>query len=302
MKNLKRQFELNVQSKNLFSGANKVVVAISGGVDSTTLAELTLNYFENPQEHVYLAHVDHQLRKGSYKEKEIINKQFKPRGIRIFHIIWEKKFHPKSGLEGAARDFRYKFYKSVCEKIGASRVLLAQHANDQAETVLLKIIRGEDWSAISSIPWSRKISNNSNIKVVRPLLNIPKKRFYVYAKMNHLKWIEDSTNKDINYTSRNKIRKIVLPCLKKINNNAVSNIAGFARQINDLKNDQLIEMLKIWINHLDSSFPIKRSQLEQFKKLLNNKKKPYGEIRLAKKHFLVKKKDEVFFKNKNKKI
>ena len=86
------------------------------------------------------------------------------------------------------------------------------------------------------------------------------------------------------------------------NNNAVSNIAGFARQINDLKNDQLIEMLKIWINHLDSSFPIKRSQLEQFKKLLNNKKKPYGEIRLAKKHFLVKKKDEVFFKNKNKKI
>lgn len=298
MKNLERQFQLNVQTKKLFAGNDKIVLAISGGADSTVLAQLFIKYLKDPAGHLILAHVDHDLRSDSFLEKELIDKQFAKYHVKIFHTKWPKADHPKRGVEAAARDFRYDFYKKIAAQAGAKRIALAHHANDQAETVLLKIIRGADWSTVASMSWSRPLFTDSDIQVIRPLLNVPKSSIYAYARQQGLRWIEDPSNQDPAYTSRNQIRNVVLPALEKINPDAVSNIADFSRQIADLKNDQLIEMLKIWINDQKKNLPISRRQLEEFKQLLDNKEKAHGQIQLADDQILVKNKKEIYLKKK----
>ncbi|MDN6968464.1 tRNA lysidine(34) synthetase TilS [Oenococcus sp. UCMA 17063] len=296
MRTLYRQFQLNVQAHKLFSGKQKLLLAISGGVDSTVLADLLFKYENNPQSHLFLVHIDHQLRRDSADETELIDSQFADRGLRVFHKKWPFEEHPVSGIENAARKFRYDFYKQIAFKVGAEKILLAQHADDQAETTLLKIIRGGDWQTVSAMSWSRTLETDSPIEVVRPLLNVEKAEIYDYAKKNHLKWIEDSTNRDPDYTSRNQIRNVVLPALKQINPNSAKNITAFAEQIREVNENQLIEMLKIWLHDSIGFLPIKRSQLEQFEKLLKNKKEPHGKINLTDGFSLIKDKDEIKIK------
>ncbi|SYW01195.1 tRNA(Ile)-lysidine synthase [Oenococcus oeni] len=296
MKTLYRQFQLNVQSHKLFSGRQKLLLAISGGVDSTVLADLLFKYESNPRSHLFLAHIDHQLRADSANETKLIDDQFANRGLCVFHEKWPLEKHPHSGIEDAARKFRYDFYKRMALKVGARKIILAQHADDQAETTLLKIIRGADWQTVSAMEWSRPLEKDSPIEVVRPLLNVEKSEIYDYAEKNHLKWIEDSTNKDPDYTSRNQIRNVVLPALKQINPNSARNIASFAEQIREVNENQLIEMLKIWLHDSIGFLPIKRSQLEQFERLLKNEKEPHGKIDLTDGFSLVKNKDEIKIK------
>ncbi|QAS69761.1 tRNA lysidine(34) synthetase TilS [Oenococcus sicerae] len=293
MKSLYRQFQLNIQGKKLFSSDENILLAISGGVDSTVLADLLYRYEKGATKHLFLAHVDHQLRPDSAEETKLIDRQFASLGLQVFHTKWPLADQPVSGIENAARQFRYDFYQQVADKIAAKKIILAQHANDQAETVLLKIIRGGDWETVSSMAWSRPLAQDSAIQIIRPLLNIKKTDIYDYARARKLHWIEDPTNQDPDYTSRNQIRQIVLPALEKINPRAVENISAFADQMRDLQDDQLLEMLKIWIHRSAGLIPIKRSQLKEFELLLDNEKQAHGRINLANGFSLIKEKKEI---------
>lgn len=299
MKSLYRQFQLNIQVHKLFTGHDRLLLAISAGVDSTVLADLLFRYEAQPASHLFLAHVDHQLRPDSFKEKEVIDGQFSSRGLQVFHTVWPLDQHPASGIENAARDFRYSFYEKIAKEHHISTIILAQHANDQAETTLLKLIRGADWETISAMNWSRPLSAHSSIRVVRPLLNIKKDDLYAYAKAAKLQWIEDPSNQDPSYTSRNQIRQVVLPALEKINPQAVEHIADFAQQIQRLKDDQLFEMLKIWVKSSAPQLPIKRSQIDQFEALLKNSQSPHGAVQLADHISLVKNNHKIQVRKEN---
>jgi tRNA(Ile)-lysidine synthase len=283
MIDLFRQTQLNIQNHKLFSGTDKIVIGISGGVDSITLADLLVRYFSHPSEHIILAHVDYHFREDSYIEKIVIDEFAKQNNIKVIHIDY-----PNDDLktELAAREFRYNFYKNVANDFQATKIALAHNADEQAETILLKLIRGGDWSQLVGIDWNRPFEND--LEIVRPLLNISKKQIYEYVENRQLKWTEDFTNNDPEYAARNLIRNEVLPKLKTINSKASENITDFALRIDNLETNLLPEMLRKWIKKQIPGVPIKESQLEDFSKLIENEKQPYGQIEIADNYLLKK--------------
>ncbi|MDR0898773.1 MAG: tRNA lysidine(34) synthetase TilS [Lactobacillaceae bacterium] len=292
MPDLYRTFQLNVQKHHLFEGNDQVILGISGGVDSITLANLLVRYFENPKQHIVLAHVDFHLREDSNNETQVVKDFALHNNLVLETTDWSKV--SENGIENAARVFRYDFYKKVAEKYQTKKIVLAHHANDQAETILLKLARGGDWRQFKGMSFTRDMGH---LTIVRPLLTVSKNEILEYAKENNLNWYDDYTNFDPEYTARNLIRNQVLPELTSINENAVENIANFGGWLSDLENNQLPEMLRIWLTETAPDLPIKESQLQDFSHLLENPKKPHGSLNLSDKKTLVKNNGSIDLKN-----
>ncbi|MDR2660461.1 MAG: tRNA lysidine(34) synthetase TilS [Lactobacillaceae bacterium] len=287
---LYRQFQLNVQKEKLLTGKDKVVIGISGGVDSMILANLMVRYFQHPEKQIFLAHVNYHLRDNSDDESHLIEEFAKKHNIIAELIDWNKPQNSNS-IERQARDFRYNFYEQVATKYGAKKIVLAHHANDQAETILLKLIRGGDWTQFAGMSFIRPTENGSEI--IRPLLNISKTNIINYAQLNQIEWVEDQTNFDPDYTARNTIRNLILPEMEKLNNKAVEHISDFGQFITNLESEMLPEMLRRWIKNQIPSQPLKEQQLEDFANLIQNSKKPYGKIELENGVFLKKEKNDI---------
>ena len=121
----------------------------------------------------------------------------------------------ENNFENEARKKRYNFYEEILNKYNSKYLLLAHHADDLIETVLMKIIRGSNIIGYAGI---KKIAKMNNYYIVRPLLDYTKDEILKYLKNNNIKYYEDITNSDTKYT-RNRFRHNLLPLLKKENNN-----------------------------------------------------------------------------------
>lgn len=180
-----------------------VVVAVSGGVDSVVLLDLMANAILSDK--LIVAHVNHGLRKESGAEEKFVENLAKEYGVG-FYI---KKLKLKSKSENAARKERYKFLRQVKDKTGAKYIITAHHLNDQVETVLLNLTRGSGPLDL----WGMEEYEGD---ILRPLLQFSKQELRSYAKRKKLKYVEDKSNKNLNF-SRNRIRHKVIPELEKIN-------------------------------------------------------------------------------------
>ncbi|WP_054658686.1 tRNA lysidine(34) synthetase TilS [Apilactobacillus ozensis] len=110
--------------------------------------------------------------------------------------------------------------------------MTAHHANDQAETVLMKLIRGNYIASLSGIDVERNFYQGH---LVRPLLNFDKPSIKQFAIDNQITWFEDATNKDLD-VQRNRFRNVILPLMQQENKNAVEHIGQFTSELSDLKN------------------------------------------------------------------
>lgn len=198
-----KKFKESVKRAGLCS-FEKIVVAVSGGVDSVVL----LNLFSglHPHENMIIAHVNHGIRKESSNEAQFVETLAKKYGIELVSKELNLK---KNSSEEEARDKRYAFLRKVASNFGATYLVLGHHADDQAETVLLKIFRGAGPASI----WGMKEHNGI---LWRPLLEVAKDEIVKYAKENKLKYVVDPSNQDIRY-SRNRVRLNILPEANKIN-------------------------------------------------------------------------------------
>ncbi len=198
----------------------KVLLAVSGGVDSMVLLHLLKNSgctFE-------VAHCNFNLR-GEDSEKDYL---FVKKSCLHFDVNFNGNkfettlFAKENGLsiQMAARELRYKWFKEIIETKKLQYLATAHHQNDQTETVLLNILRGKgsfSWEGMSVI-------NNS---IIRPLLNVSKKELIAYAKENKIEWREDSSNEKSDY-QRNYIRNTIIPELEKHFPSAENNLLQFA--------------------------------------------------------------------------
>lgn len=300
----KTEVEFQAEWKKMGVPANEtVLVAVSTGCDSMTLLSLLQRLPEKMRPTVQVAYVDHQLREQSKKETDFITKYCQKNGLVLFKNVWEKEFHPKKGIEESAREFRYRFFEKIMEETGIGYLLTAHHSNDQAETILMKAVRGGDLEQLVGIKSARTFGTGN---LLRPLLHFSKETLKEYAERNQIKYFEDETNA-LDDVLRNRLRHHVVPFLEKENRHFLTHVEELSLQLKDLldySDKKIVDdclLLKVeggyslekWLKQDESqkrltlkhilkqagNFSLKKQ--EQCVKMLENDAKPQGSLALG---------------------
>lgn len=211
------QFIKNIQNfafqNNLWEKGSKIVVGVSGGPDSVCLLDVLATLSKKFAFELHIAHVNYNLRgSDSIKDCELVKKLGDKYGIQV-SLIGPNKADYKGNLESNLRNLRYDFFEKLRNELGFDLIAVAHNLDDQAETVLMRIIRGSGLEGLSSIKAKRDT-------VIRPLLKISKKEILAYNKQNKLKFRLDKSNKNLDFT-RNRIRHELLPYLEKHFNQSI---------------------------------------------------------------------------------
>ncbi|RVD84055.1 uncharacterized protein DFL_005824 [Arthrobotrys flagrans] len=199
-------------------------IAISGGVDSMALAHLAhkLSSFNNEFQRTDFRAmiVNHGLRKESTEEAESVLKKMESMGLLASLMtipISAFSSTPLSKVESTARRQRYRLFAQSCQKYGISHLVTAHHANDQAETVLMRLVGGSGTaglagiSPVAKLPECEDIYGADEILVLRPFLGVMKSRLKETLTADKITWHEDPTNKNVGLTPRNAIRAFLSP-------------------------------------------------------------------------------------------
>lgn len=223
----------------------RLAIALSGGLDSVVLLDSICRLHQTqakkstrseskevvrPQ--IVAFHIHHGLQKSADEWLlfcEALAKKYKIGfDFRLLHIDTQSN---SGNIEARARAARYEALTELCAYHGIEDLLLAHHQNDQAETVLLQLLRGAGVAGLSSMPESRVLATSaeqeSNITLWRPLLRLSRDELEAYARQHRLKWIEDPSNQSSQFR-RNAIRKKILPQLEGIQPGATANLARSA--------------------------------------------------------------------------
>lgn len=208
-KPMKQTVHAYIEQNKLLNPGGKVIVALSGGADSVALLHILLSlHYE-----CVAAHCNFHLR-GEESERD---EQF----VRSLCGEWRVPLHVRQfdteayaranrlSIEMAARDLRYAWFRELAAREQAQAVAVAHHADDQAETVLMNLVRGAGLRGMCGMPVRNGV-------VVRPLLCCTRKGIEDYLRTKQIPFVTDSTNTQTDY-KRNKFRHIVLPMLEQIN-------------------------------------------------------------------------------------
>lgn len=206
----------SIRSQHLISPGDHVLVAVSGGSDSMALLDIIAKLSSSLGIRVAAAHLNHGIRpsRETALDLKVIRTVTNAHGIQLVtgkvNVRAEAK-KTKESLETAARNARYRFLASVAKKIKATCVATAHTRDDQAETILMRLLRGTGPDGLAGI--SRKTTYNG-LLMIRPLLDISKAELRTYLGERSLVWHEDSTNSDTVHF-RNRVRNEILPYLEE---------------------------------------------------------------------------------------
>ena len=220
MLQLRKQVAGVIREYDLFSANDRVLIGVSGGPDSVALLSLIHNTSRTnpPYSEIFIAHLNHSIRgRESDEDEQFVTTLAEKYGVPLItekRDIVEIARERKISLEEAARDERYKFFESAAEKMGANVIAVGHNADDNAETVLHRIIRGTGITGVSGIRPKRKLTPVSTISLVRPLLFTWRKDIIAYLKDENLSYRIDSTNIEKDKL-RNRIRLELIPHLEE---------------------------------------------------------------------------------------
>ena len=208
-----------IQKYNLIESGDKIVVGVSGGPDSMCLLDILIKVCQNSPSPlaIVVAHVNHMIRDEANEEEEFVKKFCEKNDIEFYaKRIDVKKIANtnKIGTEEAGRNERYAFFEEILKKTNANKIAIAHNKNDKAETIIMNILRGTGINGLKGIEVKRD-------KYIRPLIECERNEIEDYCKKQNLNPRIDKSNFDNVYT-RNKIRNIVIPYIKKeFNSNIV---------------------------------------------------------------------------------
>jgi tRNA(Ile)-lysidine synthase len=189
--------------------AKGIVAAVSGGPDSTCLMHLLALWGEaGERPPVIIATVDHGLRPDSRREARMVAKWAKALGFRHKTLIWEGE-KPETGVQEAAREERYRLLADLARKVKATHVVTGHTLDDQAETVMMRLLRG---TGVGGLGGMRPALMRSGVTLARPLLGLSKARLVATCRAGGWPYIEDPSNTDPRFT-RARLRGKVMPLL-----------------------------------------------------------------------------------------
>ena len=231
-------FDENLEKKTLKNkekSSSKVIVCVSGGCDSVALLHLLHKLSKLLFLELHILHFNHQLRSDSDQEQRFVKNLAENLQLPFYSKKSNEFFHGHSGFQELARKWRIKESHNLLERLEGDYIATAHHADDQIETLLLKILRGVHISKLHGMSWKA-------LPFIRPLLNFKKSELQDYLKSNNLNWMEDSSNKSPKYL-RNRVRRELIPLLEELTREGLQN------RIFDLTNQSKI--LRKW---LESSY------------------------------------------------
>lgn len=187
----------------MLAGGETVLVAVSGGADSVALLHLLSTLAPEWRLQLHVLHVDHQLRAGSAADAEFVRALGVRLGVPV--EVETVAVEPRGSLEAAARAARYAALERCAARVGAERIALGHTADDQAETVLMRLVQGAGVRGLAGIPPVRGA-------IIRPLIELRRSALEAELARVGLAWVEDETNRDPKFL-RNRIRHELLPLL-----------------------------------------------------------------------------------------
>jgi tRNA(Ile)-lysidine synthase len=202
-------FEKYIEENELFSHQDKLLLAVSGGVDSMVMMSLmaAAGY------RFGVAHCNFQLRgKESDEDELLVEREAKRLGVEFYNKRFDTTAEMErtgESMEMAARRIRYQWFRELCDEFGYSAIAIAHHSNDSIETFFINMLRGTGLRGLTGI--TKQVG-----RVVRPMMFATRKDIHDYAVAHRIPFREDSSNRSTKYL-RNKVRIGLVPMLKEIN-------------------------------------------------------------------------------------
>jgi len=199
-----------IEKYRLISKNDKLILGVSGGADSVCLLYLLFSLRKKYNLSLCVAHIDHGIRKNSNQDLNFV----KNICLKLSVPFFSKRIKTSTFLsEQDARNIRFDYFAQLANKIKINKVALGHNLDDQAETILMRIIRGSGLQGLSGILPKRSINK---LTIIRPLLETSRLEIEKYLNTLKTGFVTDSTNKTLLYL-RNRVRNILLPCLAKYN-------------------------------------------------------------------------------------
>jgi tRNA(Ile)-lysidine synthase len=221
-----------IQRHDLLAAGERVLVGLSGGVDSVVLVHVLRRLGFDPQ----AAHVNYGLRGGESDADEAFVRRWcaafdppVPLEVVSKDAKAQAEAHDQS-LQEAARVLRYRYFAEQAEAHQITRVAVGHHRDDQAETLLLNLFRGSGLEGLAGMPPARPMNADASIELIRPMLDLRRAEIEAYAEANDLAWRTDASNRNRSYR-RNRIRHDLLPAIEDVFEGATDNIAAAASRV-----------------------------------------------------------------------
>jgi tRNA(Ile)-lysidine synthase len=270
-----KRFKKHIEFRFPFLKTSKLLIALSGGIDSVVLTHLCHKLGLN----IALAHCNFNLRGNeSDADESFVLELAENLDLEVFIQNFDTTLYAKEhkrSIQMAARELRYNWFYEIAQQLKFDYILTAHHADDNLETFLINFTRGTGLEGLTGIP-------EINGKFVRPLLPFSSLDIESFAKANHIKWRDDSSNKSVKYL-RNKLRHEVVPILKEINPSLLQSFQSTLNHLNDtadIVEESTNAVLKRAIESIDEHHIA--FKISEFKKVNNPKAylfevfKPYG--------------------------
>jgi len=252
--------EQTIVEQKMLEPGGRVVVALSGGRDSSALLELLVRLAPKWKLELAAAHFNHGLRgTESDRDQDFTRRLAGKHGLRF--ITEKAPAAPESNIEEWAREVRYKFLVEAAEQTGASRIAVGHLADDVAETILINLIRGAGTAGLAGMAPVREIETPAGVKyVIRPLIRLWRDDFPSRLARDY---VEDSSNQDLRL-ARNKVRRQVIPLLETINPAVKKSLARTA-EIMRSESAFINELAAGWIagNAVEGTVPIDAVKAER---------------------------------------
>lgn len=225
---MQNKFKTHITNNLYFLKESKLLIAISGGIDSVVLTYLCHEFKLN----ITLAHCNFNLRGDeSDGDEAFVNQLAENLNLEVFTQHFDTNEYAKTKKQStqmAARELRYNWFEKLLKQFQFDYILTAHHADDNLETFLINFTRGTGLEGLTGIP-------EVNGKFVRPLLPFSSEAIEAYASTNNIKWRDDSSNASVKYL-RNKLRHEVVPILKEINPSLLQSFQSTLSHLNDASN------------------------------------------------------------------
>ena len=226
--------------RNLLPETGPLLVGVSGGADSLALLHVLAGLRGRLGLRLHVVTIEHGVRgQASVEDAEFVARMGREWDVpvEIMPVRAKLRAGSSAGIEAALRSLRYHAFARVAEKVGATTVAVAHHADDQAETVLMHLVRGSGLRGLGGMPWRGPMPGHPALTLVRPLLGVTRAEIESYCAGHGLQPRIDATNEDMRYF-RNRLRHDVLPFLRDLNPQIDRNLRQLA-DIASVENDYM---------------------------------------------------------------